>query len=293
MKQVTYLLTILLLIISNLTIACDCGSNGNFLEVSPNTNLVALVKVTKYLSYKPIYEKEIPMSMEVEIIETFKGQENRKFFTVWGDNGILCRPYLSQFDSGKYYVIAFNKGSDGTKGYVHKDEKRSDYSISICGDYWLSVDNANKIATGSVSKNQTKIGFDDLREFYSGDKTQILTPKDFQEIYQLAFDLPKLQQYYHTDKGVERKQLFIKYFGNANHNKLKGVIKFGKQIKILTQKEIDLRKIKNYFVLGDWVCGQNAVRMQLSYIGEGLTVSYRFIKQNEHWKIVSNELWEE
>ena len=290
MKQRVYILTILLVAISKLTFACDCGSNGEFLTVSPQTELVALVKVTKYLTFKSIYDKQTPMSMEVEIIKIFNGQENRKIITVWGDNGILCRPYLSQFDTTKYYVIAFNKGSEGSKGYVHNDEKTTDYAISICGNYWLNADNTNKVAIGSVSKNQTKISFSELWEFYNSEKK--LTPNDFKEIYQLALDLPNLQQYYHTDKEPERKQVIIKYFGQANHNKLKGVIKFGKQIKILTQKEINQRKIKNYFVLGNWDFEQNFGKMKLDYVGEGLTISYIFKKLNDHWSIIKNELTE-
>ena len=293
MKLFSIIITIFFLALSNQTFACDCESKGNFLTVSPETNLVALVKVTKFLTFKAIYAKQIPLSMEVEIVRIFKGNETRKTVVVWGDNGILCRPYLSQFETNKYYIIGFINGSDGTKGYVHKDEKTTDYALSICGDFWLSADIEKKVASGSVSENLTSIRFDNLLEFYNGDKTNDLTPNDFKEIYQLALDLPKLQQYYHVDKDESRKQVFIKYFGEANHNNLSGVTKFEKQIKILSEKEIKDENIKNYFVLGDWVCGLNSVRMQLNYVGEGLTISYMFKKIDGHWKIINSELWEE
>ena len=42
------------------------------------------------------------MSMEVEIIEIYKGEETRKSVIVWGDIGNLCRPYLSAFKEGQY-----------------------------------------------------------------------------------------------------------------------------------------------------------------------------------------------
>lgn len=120
-----------------------------------------------------------------------------------------------------------------------------------------------------------------------------LTTTDFKEIFQLALDFPRLQQYFHEDTDSSREQIIIPYFGDAKHNNLKGVEKFGKQIKILTKEEIKKKQIKFYFVLGDWVCGLNSVRLQLSYVGEGLTASYMFVKEDGKWSIMNSELWEE
>lgn len=77
------------MIIGKISFACDCNYQGAFLKVAPNTKLVALVKVTKYLLYEDIYDKKTPMSMEAEIIETYKGSETRKTVIIWGDNGNL------------------------------------------------------------------------------------------------------------------------------------------------------------------------------------------------------------
>lgn len=110
--------------------ACSCDYQGSFIKMSQHTPLVALIKVSKYLSFKDIYDSKTPMSMEVKIIEIYKGKESRHAVTVWGDNGILCRPYLSEFKEGQYYVIAFDKGGS-RRG--HTDEKETDYSISIWG----------------------------------------------------------------------------------------------------------------------------------------------------------------
>jgi len=163
MKNFIYILIIFLSTHSFKSFACDCDSQGEFLKVAPKSEFVALVKVTKYLTFKDIFDKQTPMSMEVEIIEIYKGKETRKIIVVWGDNGILCRPYLSQFDTGKYYVIAFYKGSDGSKGHVHKDEKTTDYSISICSDYWLNADIKMQIATGLVTDKLNQIKLTDLK----------------------------------------------------------------------------------------------------------------------------------
>ena len=108
-------------------------------------------------------EKQTPTSMEVEIIEVFKGKEKRKSIIVYGDIGNLCRPYLSGFGIGKFYIIAFGPGLDGSNGFTHPDEKLSDYSISICGEYWLNVDIENKFASGSVADNQKQITLTDLK----------------------------------------------------------------------------------------------------------------------------------
>ena len=293
MKRLTTILTLIFLTSTSLIFACDCESQGHFLTVAPKSKLVALVKVNRYLTFKNIYDKPTPMSMEVEIIKVFHGQETRKIVTVWGDNGVLCRPYLNAFNIDYYYIIAFEQGSDITEINANKEEKKTDYAISNCGDYWLTADNEKKVATGAVSKNHNKIGFGDLWEYFNGDKTKESTQTDFKEIFQLALDLPKLQEYYHVDKDSTRKQIFIQYFGDAKHNNLAGVKKFGRQVKILTEEEIKAKKVKNYFVLGDWVCGLNSVRLQLSYVGEGLTVSYMFKKIDNKWTIMNSELWEE
>lgn len=284
MKQLTTILTLFFLTLTSLTFACDCESQGHFLKVAPKTKLVALVKVNRYLMSANIYDKPTPMSMEVEIVKVYYGQETRKTVTVWGDNGNLCRPYLSIFKTDKYYVIAFEQDSK---------ENPSDYSISNCGDYWLTADNEKEIATGPVSENQKEIAFSDLKDFFYGDKTKELKPTDFKEIFQLALDLPKLQQYFYVDTDTTRKQVIIQYFGDAKLNNLIGVQKFGKQIKIMTEEEIKKQQIKFYFVLGDWVCGLNSVRLQLSCVGEGLTASYMFKKDDGKWTILNSEIWEE
>jgi hypothetical protein len=284
MKRLTTILTLIFLTATSLTFACDCKSQGHFLTVAPKSKLVALVKVSRYLTHKNIYDKPTPMSMEVEIIKVYHGKESRKTVTVWGDNGIQCRPYLNIFNVNNHYVIAFKQDSK---------ENPFDYAISNCGDYWLTADIEKKIATGPVSEKQNQIAFENLWDYFHGEKTKDLTPTDFKEIFQLALDIPKLQQYFHVDSDTARKQIIIQDFGDAKHNNLTGVNKFGRQVKILSGEEIKDQNIKYYFVLGDWVCGLNSVRMQLSYVGEGLTTSYMFKKIDGKWTILNSELWEE
>src|SRR6185436_10778234 len=82
----------------------------------------------------------------------------------------------------------------------------------------------------------------------TSDQTDKLLPKDFKEIFQLALDHPQLQQYYHIDADTSRQQIIFQFFGNANHNQLKGVTKFGRQVIIMTESEIKQGQVKSYFV---------------------------------------------
>jgi hypothetical protein len=284
MKRLTTILILFFLTLTSLTFACDCESQGDFLSVAPKSKLVALVKVNSYSTFKDIYDRPTPMSMEVEIVKVYHGQEIRKTVTVWGDNGNLCRPYLSIFKTENYYVIAFEQDSK---------ENPLEYAISNCGDFWLNADYEKKIATGPVSEKQNEVAFTELMKFFNGDKTKLLTPEDFQEIFQLALDLPAMQQYFHIETDTTRKQIIIQHFGEANHNNLTSVKKFDQQIKIMTEEEIKNQQIKYYFEVGDWVCLLNSVRLQLFYNGEGLTTSYMFKKVDDTWTILNSELWEE
>jgi hypothetical protein len=146
---------LLLMLIQSTVWACSCNYAGPFLKVTEKTGFVALVKVSKYLTFKdlPGVGTKIPMSMEVEIIDIYKGRESRKTIAVWGDIGNLCRPYLSAFKENEYYVIAFQPG--GLRG--HPDEKQTDYTISSCGANWLNVDYTKMTATGDIdSKDRTQ-----------------------------------------------------------------------------------------------------------------------------------------
>lgn len=153
MTKIILIVGLSLFLTTNKTYACDCGYQGSFIKMTQNSSLVAYIKVTKYLTFKHIYNAKTPMSMEVEIIDVYKGKETRKTITVWGDIGNLCRPYLSEFKEGEYYVIAFYPGNYGGG---HPEEKGSDYAINGCGAYRLTVDFVKSTVTGDInSTNRT------------------------------------------------------------------------------------------------------------------------------------------
>ncbi|MDP4231494.1 MAG: hypothetical protein Q8916_13935 [Bacteroidota bacterium] len=110
--------------------------------------------------------------MEVEIVDKYQGPEERKTITVWGDDGALCRPYLNQFKVGSYYVIAFFPNSMITIDTIQKPMKgmlttsTSDYEISSCGTYWLSVDRSRKHAIGFLASTQHSVALKQLKKYF-------------------------------------------------------------------------------------------------------------------------------
>ena len=123
--------------------ACSCEWQGPFLTVAKRTSLVAVVKVKKYI----YYSSTIPAAMEVEILEILKGDSSIKTAKVWGDTGILCRPYISVFKSDSIWVLALNP-SRGEGSFRHPDEKAGDFNIDGCGTTFLKV--KQELVTGLI-----------------------------------------------------------------------------------------------------------------------------------------------
>lgn len=133
-KVVLVLLIVLLTGNHNRLQACSCEWQGPFLTVAKRTSLVAVVKVKKYI----YYSGTIPAAMEVEIMELLKGDSSIKTAKVWGDTGMLCRPYISVFKSDSIWVLALSPSH--SEGYFrHPDEKAGDYYIDGCGTTFLPV----------------------------------------------------------------------------------------------------------------------------------------------------------
>lgn len=137
MKKILVILIILYSIpLIGKVYACSCEWIGPFFKVAKGTDLVVLVKIISYGSYSG----NMPMSMDVEVIELIKGDETRRVIKIWGDTGILCRPYLSRFQSDSVWVLSLFKSR--SEGYFrHPNEKEGDYNISGCGEYYMKVKN--------------------------------------------------------------------------------------------------------------------------------------------------------
>lgn len=145
-----YLLFILLLSFSfNEIRACGCTTDGPFLQVSIDAELIAVVEVQDYLSYEELMGEDVPMSMTLKIRKVLKGSETREEITVWGNNGLMCSPYLSLFEIGTKWVMAFK--SSPTEG--HMDAKAEDYGISNCGEHFMKVESG--IVRGLIKGGDT------------------------------------------------------------------------------------------------------------------------------------------
>ncbi|WP_338378669.1 hypothetical protein [uncultured Flavobacterium sp.] len=166
MKHISIFLTLICLTIGQFSFACDCNSQDEFKTVAPTTEFVALVKVNKYLTYKNIYGEQIPISMEVEVVEIYKGEEKRRKITVWGGDVNICRPFLTKFKEGQHFVIAFSKVNTNSQEPTHKGEKSSDYIIEKCGERWLSVDDSKKTATNWITEDTVTYDLKELKAFF-------------------------------------------------------------------------------------------------------------------------------
>lgn len=137
------LITIFLILYATLSIACSCNWLGDFFEATKETNPDLIVKA-KVIS-KIADDEGFNMKMDVEIIKIFKGQENSKIVTVWGDQGADCRPYISQFNIEDIYYLALHKSTDN-------------YEVLICGEHFVKVVDDSVMSDMEVRDGLNQIG---------------------------------------------------------------------------------------------------------------------------------------
>ncbi len=134
--------------------SCSCISDGSSLvQLAKKSTLVMRGKVLEYnwYSYNPLGEQyqveptqQIPLSMTVEVQENYKGKARSRKLVVWGDNGTICRPYVTQFPIGSEWVFALSPDSWTKKGEL---------AVSVCGEYSLQVRD-NRVLMGRKRVNQ-------------------------------------------------------------------------------------------------------------------------------------------
>ncbi len=74
---------------------------------------------------------------------------------IWGDSGMMCWPYISEFPEGTTWILAL---SHGDEQWGHREESKTDYAISVCGEYSLRL------------KKNSVIGLIEKRKGYYHDK---------------------------------------------------------------------------------------------------------------------------
>lgn len=157
-----YIIFLVLGLYSAQSIACDCHCDEDCSFASVSTGgFVALVKVIEYSEFLEFEDngklRKMPLAMKVEVIKKYKGEDTRKIIQIWGDNGMLCRPYTDYFKIGNHYLIAPNKiWNDSENG------KKGDYDFFACEVGFLDVDLKKKMVYGTYTKNINKISLDKI-----------------------------------------------------------------------------------------------------------------------------------
>jgi hypothetical protein len=103
----------------------DCAWQGNFLKVAPQSDLVAVVKVKRFVKYLDPETNKFPYSMEVEIVEVLKGEISKKTVEVIGmKQHLLASNFIGENAENSTWVMALEKEDNVC-------------AISPCGEYYL------------------------------------------------------------------------------------------------------------------------------------------------------------
>jgi hypothetical protein len=108
--------------------ACSCVWRGPFLTVAPSAPLIVRATVLGHHGKRGTE----PLAMDLQVLETLRGESPGSPLRVWGDDGMLCRPYVSRFPVGTEWVL-------GLDGPGSKSGMSPGHAISVCGRYWLEV----------------------------------------------------------------------------------------------------------------------------------------------------------
>jgi len=112
--------------------ACSCMWAGGFLKVAPGAEVIVRVRVRDYHGRN----RKVDLAMDAVVLERLKGGPAADDIRIWGDNGALCRPYVSAFPRGTEWILALRP----LRGPYRPDSGREgDYYLPGCGAYWLRV----------------------------------------------------------------------------------------------------------------------------------------------------------
>lgn len=101
--------------------------------------------------------------MFVEVDEVLKGKISSKTIKIYGDNGYLCRPYVTEFKVNESYILNLY-----TPVAEFDNAGKEKYAISICGVNWLQI-HKNKV-TGNIytEKSIDKVELKKIKEIING-----------------------------------------------------------------------------------------------------------------------------
>ena len=145
---------VLIFLMADEALACSCMWGGPFMKVAPASELVVRGRILRHMGENP----ESKTEMEFEVLEVISGRADKRVITISGDNGLLCRPYVSAFPIGTQWILALSAADQ-------RFQDKGDYAISICGTYWLRVSNGRVSGNIHSAKSREERQQLSLREF--------------------------------------------------------------------------------------------------------------------------------
>ena len=134
-----YPLIFCLLIAPTFSLACSCANAGDFCTILPN----AIESGNLVVQGSPV--RTIGHGIEFEIAEVVSGTETRKRIMIWGDPGYLCRIYVTGFERRDQLLMILSPiQRERTETTTGETERVGDYSISICGEFFIYLNGPNK-----------------------------------------------------------------------------------------------------------------------------------------------------
>ena len=139
-------------------VSCTCHNqwNDSFKRTTSINDFVGLVKIISFDEYVDGSwsddKDSIPYVMTVEIIQQYKGALNEETIKIYGDDGVMCRPYLSSFELGEHLLIAPSL----------LDPSDNSYAFFFCRTEYLSVDMETRTAIGNYSFWRKQISLDSV-----------------------------------------------------------------------------------------------------------------------------------
>src|SRR5262245_53040871 len=122
---------LLLLAVAMPAQACRCDTSPSFEAVSKDAPVLVQARV---LEYDQRSSSGHPLAMLLEVTKPIRNARAGERIRVWGDNGMLCRPYVTLFPVGSEWVFAL--GSDPMPPPSQAEANVRDLSISVCGKHW-------------------------------------------------------------------------------------------------------------------------------------------------------------
>jgi Secretion system C-terminal sorting domain len=184
--------------------ACSCLPIGNSFcqTINADTSIVSVIMAEKIANYH--------YGMRVKCLTVISGQHPGDTILVWGDNGILCRKATGNSLSGDTLILALQRCDMAGNTLFNPQypaglELATDYQLSVCGIYCLSV--SNGIVQGSITApSQQLLG---LNQFLSSSCLMLGSPGTEQMVNIELWPNPAADQLFIQFAAVQKGALRI------------------------------------------------------------------------------------